>query len=148
MLFRSGELPIEIFAAEQLSLRRRKLRKRAKSFAELDAGRRHKLRIQAKKLRYATDFFGSLFSGKQASKRRTKFLAALETVQDCLGDLNDIAVHEGMISAAGMRHRPISRKRAFAAGLLTGLEDARVDTVMAAAEEALSRFGKSKPYWR
>lgn len=143
-----GELPIEIFAAEQLSLRRRKLRKRAKSFAELDAGRRHKLRIQAKKLRYATDFFGSLFSGKQASKRRTKFLAALETVQDCLGDLNDIAVHEGMISAAGMRHRPISRKRAFAAGLLTGLEDARVDTVMAAAEEALSRFGKSKPYWR
>jgi len=53
-----------------------------------------------------------------------------------------------MISAAGMRHRPISRKRAFAAGLLTGLEDARVDTVMAAAEEALSRFGKSKPYWR
>jgi len=143
-----GELPIEIFAAEQLSLRRRKLRKRAKSFAELDAGRRHKLRIQAKKLRYATDFFGSLFSGKQASKRRTKFLAALETVQDCLGDLNDIAVHEGMISAAGMRHRPISRKRAFAAGLLTGLEDARVDTVMAAGEEALSRFGKSKPYWR
>jgi triphosphatase len=143
-----GELPIEIFAAEQLSLRRRKLRKRAKSFAELDAGRRHKLRIQAKKLRYATDFFGSLFSGEQASKRRTKFLAALETVQDCLGDLNDIAVREGMISAAGMRHRPISRKRAFAAGLLTGLEDARVDTVMAAAEEALSRFGKSKPYWR
>ena len=69
-------------------------------------------------------------------------------MQDCLGDLNDIAVHEGMISAAGMRHRPISRKRAFAAGLLTGLEDARVDTVMAAGEEALSRFGKSKPYWR
>src|ERR1700722_3707403 len=142
-----GELPIEIFAAEQLSLRRRKLRKRAKSFAELDAGRRHKLRIQAKKLRYATDFFGSLFSGKQASKRRTKFLAALETVQDCLGDLNDIAVHEGMISAAGMRHRPISRKRAFAAGLLTGLEDARVDTVMAAAGEARSDFRKSHPHW-
>ena len=143
-----GELPIEIFAAEQLSLRRRKLRKRAKSFAELDAGRRHKLRIQAKKLRYASDFFGSLFSGKQPDKRRKKFLAALETVQDCLGDLNDIAVHENMISAAGMRQRPTSRKRAFAAGLLTGREDARIDAVMAAAEDALDRFGKAKPYWR
>ena len=142
-----GELPIEFFAAEQLSLRRRKLRKRAKSFTELDAGQRHKLRIQAKKLRYATDFFGGLFSGKQAGKRRKKFLAALETVQDCLGDLNDIAVHEKMISAAGMRHRPTSRKRAFAAGLLTGRENARVDTVMAAAEEALDRFAKAKPYW-
>jgi triphosphatase len=142
-----GGLPIEIFAAEQLSLRRRSLRKKAKSFAELDPPRRHKLRIQAKKLRYASDFFSSLFGGKQANKRRTKFLAALETVQDCLGDLNDIAVHENMISAAGMRHRPTSRKRAFAAGLLTGREDARIDAVMAAAQEALDRFAKAKPYW-
>ena len=69
-------------------------------------------------------------------------------MQDCLGDLNDIAVHENMISAAGMRHRPTSRKRAFAAGLLTGREDARIDAVMAAAEDALDRFGKAKPYWR
>jgi triphosphatase len=107
-----------------LALRRRKLRKKAKSFAELDPPRRHKLRIQAKKLRYASDFFGGLFSGKQSDKRRKKFLAALEAVQDCLGDLNDIAVHENMISAAGMGHRPTSRKRAFAAGLLTGQEDA------------------------
>jgi len=143
---RSG-LPIEIFAAEQLSLGRRKLRKKAKSFAGLDPPQRHKLRIQAKKLRYASDFFGGLFSAKQSDKRRKKFLAALETVQDCLGDLNDIAVHENMISAAGMRHRPTSRKTAFAAGLLTGREDARIDAVMAAAQEALDRFAKAKPYW-
>lgn len=143
-----GEMPVETFAAEQMSLRRRKLRKRAKSFAELDARRRHRLRIQAKKLRYATDFFGNLFSGKQSIKRRAKFLTALEAMQDCLGDLNDIAVHENMISAAGMRHRPTSRKRAFAAGLLTGREEARVDAVMAAAETALERFAQAKPYWR
>ena len=52
-----------------------------------------------------------------------------------------------MISAAGMRHRPTSRKTAFAAGLLTGREDARIDAVMAAAQEALDRFAKAKPYW-
>jgi triphosphatase len=143
-----GALPIEIFAAEQLALRRRKLRKRAKSFAELDARRRHKLRIQAKKLRYASDFFNDLFSGKRTSKRRETFLAALEAVQDGLGDLNDIAVHENIISAAGTRRRRTSRKRAFAAGLLTGREDARLDPAMKAAESALVRFAKTKPYWK
>jgi CHAD domain-containing protein len=130
-----------------LSLRRRKLRKQPNPSPNSTRGgdiAPH----QAKKLRYASDFFGSLFSGKQPDKRRKKFLAALETVQDCLGDLNDIAVHESMISAAGMRQRPTSRKRAFAAGLLTGREDARIDAVMAAAEDALDRFGKAKPYWR
>lgn len=146
LLRNRGALPIEIFAAEQLSLRRRKIRKRAKSFADLDARRRHKLRIEAKKLRYAIDFFGGLFSGKRPDKRRDKFLAALEMVQDSLGDLNDIAVHESMISAAGMRRRP-SRDKAFAAGLLTGREDARADAVTAAAKDALERFAKAKPYW-
>jgi triphosphatase len=142
-----GALPIEVFAGEQLSLRRRKIRKRAKSFAKLDARRRHKLRIQAKKLRYATDFFGGLFTDKGSDKQRDKFLAALESVQDSLGDLNDIAVHETMISAAGMRRRRPGRDKAFAAGLLTGREDARADAVTAAAGEALGRFAKTKPYW-
>jgi inorganic triphosphatase YgiF len=143
-----GALPIETFAAGQLSLSRRRLRKKAKSFTELDARRRHKLRIEAKKLRYASDFFSGLFSGKRAGKRREKFLAALEAVQESLGDLNDIAVHESIISAAGMRQRQSSRKRAFAAGVLTGREDARIDAAMAAAAAALGRFAKAKPYWR
>jgi inorganic triphosphatase YgiF len=148
LLRNRGALPIDVFAAEQLSLRRRKIRKRAKSFTELDARRRHKLRIQAKKLRYASDFFGGVFSGKRADKRRKSFLAALERVQDCLGDLNDIAVHENMIGTAGMRRRPPSRDKAFAAGLLTGREDARADAVMTAAKEALDRLAKTKPYWK
>jgi len=148
LLCERAELPVETFAAEQLSLRRRKLRKRAKSFAELDARRRHKLRIQAKKLRYATDFFNHLFSGKRTSKRRETFLAALEAVQDGLGDLNDITVHESIIGAAGTRSRGTSRKKAFAAGLLTGREDARLDGTTKAAEAALVRFAKTQPYWK
>ncbi len=142
-----AELPIETFAAEQLSLRRRKLRKRAKSFAELDARRRHKLRIQAKKLRYATDFFSGLFAGRAASKRRAKFITALKAVQDGLGDLNDITVHESIMTAAATGRRRTGRKKAFAAGVLAGREDARVDSTMAAAEAALVRFAKARPYW-
>ena len=142
-----GNLPIEEFAAEQVSQRQRKIRKKHKSFADLDARQRHKLRIQAKKLRYAAEFFGDLFPGKKASRRRAKFLAALERVQDCLGDLNDITVHEKIISDAAFRRRNTGRRGAFAAGLLTGREDARLDAVMAGAEAALKGFARVKPYW-
>ena len=121
-----GDMPIERFAAEQLARRWRKVRKKGKALARLDARDRHKLRIQVKKLRYAAEFFGELFRGKRASKRRRKFIAALEHLQDGLGDLNDIMVDEKLITAAGLKRRRASPKRAFAAGLLTGREDARV----------------------
>jgi triphosphatase len=44
--------------------------------AQLDARSRHKLRIQAKKLGYAAEFFVSLFAQKRAVKRREQFLDA------------------------------------------------------------------------
>jgi triphosphatase len=143
-----GELPIKIFAAEQLSARRRKIRKRAKSFATLDVRHRHELRVRAKELWDATNFFASLFSGKRADKRRKKFLAALATVQDCLGDLDDIAVHENRISAAGQQRRQTGRKKTLAAGLPTGRQDPRAEALLTSTEEALDRFAKAKPYWR
>jgi triphosphatase len=142
-----GELPIKIFAAEQLSARRRKIRKRVKSFAALDVRRRHELRVRAKELCDATDLFVSLFSGKRADKRRKKFLAALATVQHCLGDLDDIAVHDNRISAAGGPRRLTGHKKALAAGVPTGRQDARAEALLTRTEEALDRFAKAKPYW-
>jgi inorganic triphosphatase YgiF len=147
-----GDAPIEDSAVEQLTRRFKKIRKRGRKLAQLDAARRHKLRIQAKKVRYASEFFAGLFPRKRASKRRKKFLSALGRVQDCLGDLNDIAVHEDRITAIarggrrGRRRR--NPKRAFAAGLLTGHEDARLDLVMKTATDAYARLAKLKPFWR
>jgi CHAD domain-containing protein len=148
-----GDIAIEASAAEQLTRRFYKIRKRGKKLARLDARSRHKLRIQAKKVRYASEFFADLFPGKKVSRRRTKFLSALERVQDCLGDLNDIAVHEDRITAIADRRGQSSRrrgssKRAFAAGLLTGREDARLDTVVGSASDAHSALVKIKPFWR
>jgi triphosphatase len=143
-----GDVAIEIFAAEQLTQRWRKVRKKGQALAQLDAPSRHRLRILAKKLRYATEFFGSLFAGKQSAQRRDKFLAALERLQDGLGDLNDIAVHEDVITAMGFRRRRVNLGRAFAAGVLTGREDARLDTAMAAATEAYTELVSVKPFWR
>jgi triphosphatase len=142
-----GALPIEVFAAEQLALRRRKIRRRAKSFAALGARRRHELPIQADELHEAADFFGSLFPGERADKRRQKFLATLETVQDCLRRLDDIAPPETMM-AAPARRRAAGRRKAFTSGLPNVREDARAAALLADTEKALDCFAKAKAYWR
>ena len=143
-----GDVAIEIFAAEQLTRRWRKVRKKGQALAQLDAPSRHRLRIRAKKLRYATEFFAGLFPSNRRSKRQDEFLRALECLQDALGDLNDIAVHEDLMMAMGMRRRRVNLGRAFAAGVLTGREDARLDTAMAAATEAYAELVTVKPFWR
>ena len=143
-----GDLPIAIFAADELTRRWRKVRKKGRALGQLDPRSRHKLRIQAKKLRYAVEFFASLFDSKRAARRRKHFLSALERLQNGLGDLNDIAVHEQRIAAMGVRRRQSNASRAFAAGLLTGREDARIEAAMTAATEAYADLTKVKPFWR
>jgi inorganic triphosphatase YgiF len=143
-----ADLPIERFASEQLARRWRKVRKKGRMLARLDAPRRHKLRIRTKKLRYAVEFFATLFSTKRAHKRRKRFLPALERLQDGLGDLNDIAVHEKHIAEMGVRRRRSNPSRVFAAGLLTGREDARIDAAITVATEAYADLARIKPFWR
>jgi CHAD domain-containing protein len=140
-----GDVPRRDFAAVQLARHWRKVRKKGRALAELDARSRHKFRIQAKKLRYATEFFSGLFGSKRAMKRRKRFIRALERLQDGLGDLNDIAVHEEHISAMGIRDRRSNPSRVFAAGLLTGREDARIETAMTAVTEAYADLAKVRP---
>ena len=142
-----GDLRITVFAAEQLTRRWRKLRKKRKPLAQLDAPSRHKLRIQAKKLRYAVEFFASLFASRRQIKRRGSLLQGLEQLQDSLGELNDIAVDEQRLTAMGIR-RGSNPNRIFAAGLLTGRENARTEAAMAAATKAYEGLTKVKPFWR
>ena len=56
---RRREQPIEDFAIDELSRRRKKIKKRASKVERLDPRRRHKLRIASKKLRYGVEFFAS-----------------------------------------------------------------------------------------
>jgi len=153
LLRESGDTPIARSAAEQLRRRSKKIRKRGRLLSKLDQHGRHRLRIQAKKLRYAAEFFETVFPGKKASKLRTAFLSALEDMQDCLGDLNDIAVHENLTAhiatnPAPNKHANDLPRRAFAAGVLTGREDARLHSVLAAAVASAKTFTKAKPFWK
>jgi inorganic triphosphatase YgiF len=147
------EIPITALAADELNKRRKKVLKRGGRIRELDAERRHKLRIQAKKLRYAAEFFAGAFPGKKARQRREDFVAGLENLQDTLGDLNDISVHEELTERivdrkeTNGKRRPGRAKRAFAAGRLSGREEARAASVLKDAQHAYGIFAKAKPYW-
>jgi hypothetical protein len=48
----------------------------------------------------------------------------------------------------GASRRRTGGDGAFAAGLLSGREDARIDAATAAASKAVSRFAKVEPFWR
>jgi inorganic triphosphatase YgiF len=153
LLRERADAPIAISAAAQLRRRSKKLKKRGRLLTKIDERRRHKLRIQAKKLRYAAEFFETVFSGKKVSRLRKAYLSALENVQDCLGDLNDIAVHRTLTvdiatDSAPNRQAKDRSRRAFAAGVLTGHEDARLDSILAAAVAACETFAKAKPFWK
>jgi triphosphatase len=140
--------PIELFAADILARRTRKAIKKAKRIRQLDSRQRHKLRIAVKKLRYATDFFGPVFAGRTAKKRLPDFKARLTDLQDRLGALNDIKVHQklapklvaGKPSAKG-------RRQAFALGIVSGRERGEFDPLLSAAEKDARRFAQVRSFW-
>ena len=71
------EMPIETYAAEQLSRRRKKIRRRGAKIDRLSPEQLHGLRIQVKKARYAVEFFSSVYGGNKSAKRRKKVVSSL-----------------------------------------------------------------------
>ena len=80
--------PLEAFARRALKQGQRRMQRRAGKLAEANAPARHRLRIAAKRMRYATEFFASLFPARKVRR----FVDALSALQDSLGQLNDAAV--------------------------------------------------------
>ena len=130
--------PIGARAASELSRLRRKIKKKGRALRDLNAVERHRLRIRAKRLRYATEFFAATFPGKTSDKRRKKSLAALEDIQDALGALNDIAIRKALI-ATGEKDTQLR-----APGADSAEEAARLKE----AERAYERFAKVKAFWK
>jgi inorganic triphosphatase YgiF len=147
------EMPIEIYAAEQLSHRRKRIRRRGKRIAALSPDQLHRLRIHVKKARYAADFFCSVYTGKKSAKQCKKIRSSLMQLQNCLGRLNDIVTHKALFSEI-IANRPKGlteeqgRRRAFAAGLIIGDQQAQVEKLLDRARKAYSRLDDAKPFWK
>jgi triphosphatase len=147
------EMPIEFYAAEQLSRRFKKVTRRGGKMGHLSSEQLHRLRIQVKKARYAAEFFCGIYRGNKATKRYKKMLSSLSQMQEALGRINDIVSHKALFAeiianprrglTAAQNHR-----RAFAAGLIMGDQQARVHGLLDSARKAFSRFEDVKPFWR
>jgi CHAD domain-containing protein len=123
------------FASELLAKRHRRLRKRLKKVDIAVQEDFHRLRIQAKKIRYPTEMFGNLFEPKPADA----YLDRLIAVQDALGQLND-----ALVARDRLVELPISsRAQGLVSGWLAHEVKARSDRFPRAAK----RLRKATPFW-
>jgi inorganic triphosphatase YgiF len=145
---RFRDRPIERFAADILARHTKNVTEKAKRVRELDTRQRHKLRIAVKKLRYASDFFGHLFGGHKARKRVSGFKTCLTDLQDHLGALNDIAVHQklGPKLVAGKSKTKVDA-RAFAARIISDREQSEIEPLLKAAGKDAQKFAHIRPFW-
>jgi len=138
------------FAIETLRRRRKKILKRSRRVRELDGHGRHKLRIAVKKLRYATEFFGAMFSGAKSAARRKRFGKALKKLQNALGTLNDMEVHKKLAKSVARARTPsrAQPRKALAMGYITGQEQNKFDTCVDDVEQTAERVAETPKFWK
>lgn len=142
---RKARQPLPDFAARQLTRRRRKLVAAGK-LAALSDEALHELRIKGKKLRYAAEFFATLFPKDENGRR--DFAKALGKLQDCLGGVHDLAVAQGHHETLFTDVEPIA-----AAGLsaqLGAFQDHGPDRkpMVRSASRALARVAAAPAWWK
>lgn len=119
--------PLARFAARMLAQCHAKLQQRgqqlrgkaAQALSKKADRVRHRLRIAAKKVRYATEFFQSLYP----ARRVRPYVDALTGLQDALGALNDVAVAAGLLRQLAHAHPEL----AYSAGCIQGYLAARTE---------------------
>lgn len=133
------ERPVTQHAAKWIAADRDKIRSRGEALRALEPAKRHKLRIRAKNLRYAVEFFASVLPDAGNAKRREAALAALKDMQDHLGALNDIAAREALVTGG-------ADLAGYAATLLA-TKDGEIDRLLDKAQSAHTRFAEVKSFW-
>jgi CHAD domain-containing protein len=129
-----------------LAKRHKATLKKGRHFARLSPAARHEVRIACKKLRYAADFFRSLYKQKKASA----YIRSLAALQDDLGHLNDVATAESLL--ARLRdNTPATGKRAVAvahgAGLVLGWHARAAIDAEPRMVDDWRAFAAEKPFW-
>jgi inorganic triphosphatase YgiF len=134
-------LPLTEFASGVLERRHKKVLKSGHGLADLDPVELHALRIEIKKLRYATDFFSALYNKAEVRE----YLTTLADLQELLGGLNDAVTVERLLEP--LRESDGAGQWLEAPGLIRGWaacgSRARLDQLGAAWQ----RFRDCKTFW-
>ncbi len=139
---RELERPAIEYARETLGATLKRVRKRGRNFASLAPPDLHRLRIAAKKLRYATEFFAPLFDENAARDYR----AVLARLQDALGSYND-AVKMGQLAARASRSVPGAPANE-ARGILLGWSADMQDAGTRYLKRVWKDFRGAAPFWK
>jgi len=130
-----------------LAKRWKRARKRAKVLragGEAPVAALHELRIECKKLRYASEFLAPLYGGKDARR----FAKRLSRLQDGLGHLNDAATAErlcdALLARMGAEAGPAHQR---AAGFLAGFAARGAEERLPGLPGAWKRLEKVGPFW-
>jgi CHAD domain-containing protein len=134
----SLQAPAEAYAAQALHRAFKRLLSAGEDLRALDAAALHETRKQAKKLRYAIEFFAPLFGVKPVRR----FVEKLVDLQHALGALND-----GAVAAALMQEIGGGVDRAFAIGAVQGYLAAVNAPVARSSAKAWRKLADQDRFW-
>jgi triphosphatase len=132
------------FASQALGHLRHQVRKHGKHLRTLDPEARHRVRIKAKNMRYAVEFFAGCFAHRAQKRPHKKFVAALSKLQDTLGELNDQTSAKSTISKAigGQGNTALNAVQLLAE------PDTNELKLLQDAAAAFKKWHRIKPFWR
>lgn len=139
-----AEAPIRELAATLLDKRQRQLRKTHKKARDQDEAALHEVRIAAKKLRYAAEFFRDLY-GRKAAKA---YIAALTELQDTLGAVNDAVVGHRLLDELEPKLAKAGEDPRLAVGIVMGWQAARIEDDLKRFATVWRAWRGCKPFWR
>jgi triphosphatase len=134
-------VPAAEFAATVIEDYHGKTRKLGRKIRTLDSAELHSLRIRIKKLRYATEFFGSLWPGR----RMQKYLSSLKDLQQALGTYHDTTTAMNLLTGL-----PVKKSDDITPAI-ERIDDWLSNELQKLHEEVVTlwgRFRKKKPFWK
>lgn len=113
----------DAFSVRRLEEWRSMLADEGRHVDRLSARKRHKLRLRAKRLKYAMEWY-SPASNRRAEKHLKELRRQTKRAQDALGKLNDVSVHKARARSLGIDPLPFHRWGKSRRRLLDSANDA------------------------
>ncbi|MEM7170163.1 MAG: CHAD domain-containing protein [Pseudomonadota bacterium] len=139
-----GKSGLAPFAGKVLARHHAHVIKKGENFDMLPDEALHRLRIAVKKLRYATEFFASLYPVDKTKP----YIKALRQLQDDLGHLNDVAVAESSLIKLSACEGSAQRAELQAGlGTLIGWYSHSLSLVRPRIGKDWAVFASTQPFW-
>jgi inorganic triphosphatase YgiF len=131
--------PVTEFAAGILDESHRIFLSDTRPLSRMPARKRHTLRKRGKKLRYACEFFSSLWPGHPTEK----YLHSMKHLQEALGVINDVSVAGQSVGTLDPDGADSRQRR-----LVSDWSDLRLSECLRKTQPKWRKFQKQEPFWR